>query len=56
MKYAALLLIGFALFFSGNKESQARLDPYYVLRGADIDIQRPRILVVLDTSGSMAWR
>jgi hypothetical protein len=39
------------------KDSQARLQPYYVLRtatGADTIV--PRILFVLDTSGSMSWR
>jgi len=37
--------------------SNARVSPYYIVRnaGASADV-RPRILFVLDTSGSMAWR
>ncbi|MEE9386206.1 MAG: type IV pilin biogenesis protein [Nannocystaceae bacterium] len=39
-----------------TRESQARLEPYYILRGASFSTISPRVLLVLDTSGSMAWR
>lgn len=41
---------------SGARDSDARLDPYYVLRGLSSGDVRPRILFVVDTSGSMSWR
>lgn len=37
-------------------KSEARLDPYYLLRGLSAGSVKPRILFVLDTSGSMTWR
>lgn len=48
----ALLLV--SLLAEGT--SQARLHPYYVLKGVSFGQQKPRILFVLDTSGSMTWR
>ncbi|MFO0632329.1 MAG: hypothetical protein U0168_05715 [Nannocystaceae bacterium] len=37
--------------------AQARLQPYYVLQGlGGATTVRPRVLFVLDTSGSMSWR
>lgn len=36
--------------------SQARLQPYYVVKGASLAELRPRVLFVLDTSGSMSWK
>ena len=36
--------------------SRARVQPYYVLGGATIAELRPRVLFVLDTSGSMNWK
>lgn len=44
------------VLFSGAQPSHARLDPYYVLRGLGSGDVRPRILFVVDTSGSMTWR
>lgn len=46
------VLVG-SLFAS---ESQARLEPYYIVRGASFAAVTPRVLIVLDTSGSMAWK
>ncbi len=49
------LLVGFVLLaFQGRGE--ARMDPYYVLRGLSSGDVRPQILFVVDTSGSMTWR
>lgn len=39
-----------------SRSSTAELDPYYVMRGAGTVTAKPRILFVLDTSGSMTWR
>ncbi len=36
--------------------AHARLQPYYVLQGLGAHDIKPRVLFVLDTSGSMAWR
>jgi hypothetical protein len=49
----ALLLYG-ALGAPGS--SQAKLDPYYILRGQSFGQFKPRVLFALDTSGSMTWR
>lgn len=49
-------LISLIAVVGGAGESQARLDPYYVLRGLSNGEVRPRILFVVDTSGSMSWR
>lgn len=50
----ALLTVGI-LVFAG--ESNARLRPYYVVRNATGELElRPRVLFVLDTSGSMSLR
>ena len=46
--------MGLLFLVAGTQESRARLQPYYVLRTATTDTTiRPRILFVLDTSGSM---
>jgi hypothetical protein len=47
-------LLVYVLF--AGQDSQARLDPYYVLRALGSGDVRPRILFVVDTSGSMSWR
>lgn len=39
-----------------SREGAARVQPYYVLQGASFGQIKPRILFVLDTSGSMSWR
>jgi hypothetical protein len=49
-------LISLIAVVGGAGESQARLDPYYVLRGLSNGDVRPRVLFVVDTSGSMSWR
>ncbi len=50
-------LLGLAfVLFAGAQDSHARLDPYYVLRGLGSGDIRPRVLFVVDTSGSMSWR
>ena len=49
------LMIGM-LWLGQSGSSQARLDPYYVVRGAAFGTITPRVLFVLDTSGSMTLR
>ncbi len=49
------LLLGM-LWLGQSGSSQARLDPYYVVRGAAFGTTTPRVLFVLDTSGSMSLR
>lgn len=49
----AVLLLG---LFGSMRESQARLDPFFVLRTQSYAQFRPRILFVVDTSGSMTWK
>jgi hypothetical protein len=44
------------LWLGQSGPSQARLDPYYVVRGAAFGTITPRVLFVLDTSGSMTLR
>jgi len=47
--------MGVLVLLAGMRESSARLQPYYVLRTATEDAAiKPRILFVLDTSGSMS--
>ena len=48
----ALLLIG---MMSQARESQARLDPFYIVKGQSYGSIVPRVLFVLDTSGSMGF-
>jgi len=48
----ALLLFG---LLAGPRESEAKLDPYYILRGQNFAQFQPRILIAMDTSGSMTW-
>ncbi len=50
-----MMLVGFVLF-AGQRETEARVDPYYILRGLTNGDVRPQILFVVDTSGSMTWR
>ncbi len=51
------LVLGLALLLTGVQESSARLQPYYVLHTAtEAGAIKPRILFVLDTSGSMGMR
>ena len=53
----AWLALGLLLVLVGTQESRARLQPYYVLRTATEDAAiKPRILFVLDTSGSMGTK
>ncbi len=54
-RLAGLLALGLVLLM-GASDGQARLHPYYVVKGASFGQISPRILFVLDTSGSMAWR
>ncbi len=49
------LVMGVAILLSSSTDSSARLQPYYVLRNAAVQSEiQPRILFVLDTSGSMS--
>ena len=45
-----------ALGLIAPRSSEARLEPYYVVNGLSFGQIKPRILFVLDTSGSMSWR
>lgn len=49
---AILLVLG---VFGYQSESQARLDPFYIVHGQSFGTVTPRVLFVLDTSGSMAF-
>ena len=44
------------LWLGQSGSSQARLDPYFVVRGDAFGSIQPRVLFVLDTSGSMTYR
>lgn len=52
------LALGVATLVVGVPESSARLQPYYILRNDSADgvTLKPRILFVLDTSGSMSGK
>jgi len=56
LHFVGLLALAGLILASGARNTQARLDPYYVLRGLGSGDVRPRILFVVDTSGSMSWR
>lgn len=56
LRAAALLALALAVFLGGPREGGAKLQPYYVVQGASLGQISPRILFVLDTSGSMALR
>ena len=45
-----------AAMMLGPSDGRARLDPYYFLRDQSFAQVAPRVLFVLDTSGSMVWR
>ena len=49
----ALLVFG---LLSHARTSEARLDPFYIVHGQSYGKLTPRVLFVVDTSGSMAWR
>lgn len=52
----ALMVLSMLVMVGGAQDTQARLDPYYVLRGLGSGNVRPQLLFVVDTSGSMSWR
>ncbi len=60
MRARALGLVGLVALlvalFVGERASEARLHPYYVIRTASYGQVSPRVLFVLDTSGSMSWQ
>lgn len=45
-----------AIVWGVMRPTEARVRPYYVVQGASFGAIQPRILFVLDTSGSMSWR
>ena len=49
---AVVLLVG---LFGLARDSEARLDPFYIVRGQSYGELAPRILFVVDTSGSMSF-
>ncbi len=51
-----LMLLAVMIMVGGAEDTHAKLDPYYVLRGLGNGDVQPRILFVVDTSGSMSWR
>lgn len=54
--WAGFGLMVLMLWLGQSGSSEARLDPYYVVRGAAFGTVSPRVLFVLDTSGSMSRR
>ena len=50
-----MLLLG-ALWIGASVVGHARVKPYYVVQGIGTGAIKPRVLFVLDTSGSMAFR
>jgi len=52
---AALAVAVLALAWGMLRPLEARVRPYYVIQGAGFGAIQPRILFVLDTSGSMSW-
>ncbi len=56
----AVRLLGFALLLfallAPATRGEARLDPFYIVHGQSYGALTPRVLFVVDTSGSMAWR
>src|SRR5690554_4808099 len=48
----ALLMLG---IFSHAQTGEARLDPFYIVHGQSYGDVTPRVLFVVDTSGSMAF-
>lgn len=54
--WAGLGLMVLMLWLGQAGSSEARLDAYYVVRGAAFGTVSPRVLFVLDTSGSMSRR
>ena len=51
----ALAVLAFGLF-GHMRASEARIDPFFVLRAQSFAEFRPRILFMIDTSGSMTWK
>jgi hypothetical protein len=49
-------LFALAIVWGVMRPTEARVRPYYVVQGASFGAIQPRILFVLDTSGSMSWR
>jgi hypothetical protein len=45
-----------ALWLSVATATEARVRPYYVVTGVGVASIKPRVLFVVDTSGSMAWK
>ena len=41
---------------SHSSKTEARLDPFYIVHGQSYGKLTPRVLFMLDTSGSMAWQ
>ena len=56
LQLAGTVGIGMLTTIAVTRSSNAELDPYYVLRGLSFGTTKPRVLFVLDTSGSMGWR
>src|SRR5690606_6714582 len=53
--WVSLLALVASLWLGAASPTEARIDPYYVLRDPMAARLRPRILVVFDTSQVMAW-
>jgi hypothetical protein len=54
LRLLGLCLLAFGAL-AGPAESEAKLDPYYILRGQSFGQFKPRIMFAVDTSGSMTW-
>ena len=54
LRMAGLALLAFGIL-GAPTQSEAKLDPYYILTGQSFGQFKPRILFAVDTSGSMTW-
>lgn len=55
-RWTGVIAVALACWFGGQRSGEARLYPYYVVRSAGERTVKPRVLFVLDTSGSMGFR
>lgn len=54
LRLAGLALLAFGIL-GAPTQTEAKLDPYYILSGQSFGQFKPRILFAVDTSGSMTW-
>ncbi|RMG94295.1 MAG: type IV pilin biogenesis protein [Deltaproteobacteria bacterium] len=56
LRLLGLCIVAFGLALLSGRPASSKVHPYYVVQGASLGQISPRILFVLDTSGSMALR